>query len=135
MHVCIRKYINIPCSLCIFINIQIQLVQSIYRLRYVFRAYLALENELLCSSPGKTTAPVLSIPWLPVVLCLRLRLCKPVPLAWLLVVSLFSSCLGSRFAEASWSLVSLGHTVSQQVFCSSGSSNLPTSSSTTRPDP
>ena len=42
--------------------------------RYVFRANsLVLDNQWVCSSLGKTISPILGIPQLPVVLCLRLR--------------------------------------------------------------
>ena len=73
---------------------------------YVFKTdHLVLVDQLVCSSPGKTVSPILSIPQLLAVLCQGLQSCEPLPpatpsmLAHLLVLSLLRSCLGSYVGE------------------------------------
>lgn len=48
---------------------------SLYNVTYMFAIRadnLVLENQLVYSSVGNTISPTLSIPWLPVVLCVGL---------------------------------------------------------------
>ena len=72
---------------------------------YIFRAgHLALDNQLVRSSPGRTTSPVPSFTGLAVVLCVGRRLHElfPVQFGVSVGVALGSSCLDDHIGETLW---------------------------------
>lgn len=99
-------FINCYCMntcICIFICIPKYKLLSPYNVTcmYFFSGYLVLDNQLVCSSPGRTTSPSPSCAQLPVVLGIELRLHDfcPIQIHMFIDASLFNSCLGSCVGE------------------------------------
>lgn len=70
-----------PTCVCILNTCKYNLVSPCnVIIMYVFKTdHLVWADQLVCSSPGKTVSPILSIPQLPAVLCLGLQPCEPLP--------------------------------------------------------
>lgn len=87
---------------------------------YIFRVdHLVLNNQLVCTSLGKTVSPIsvflVALVHYPGLWSLRFPLSK---LAYLLVSSLFRSCLGSHVGETLMTFPAV--TISHQTLCSLG---------------